>query len=139
MIAYGAALEISRQRRGGGLVSPRQFRVRMVSAAIWLLILTANFYAVTALWPTAVYQANGKLTDASRAEAQLFVKVLGGSFSLVFFALILFFLDMRHTARERQQLELQRQQNLASLARDAAASLRQQKDSATLPVESPDA
>lgn len=115
-IAYGAAAEMSRQKRGNTLVSPRQYRIRLISAAVWMVILTANFYAVTALWPEeARYLPNGRLTPESKAQAQLFIKVIGGSFSLVFVGLGLFVLDMRHTARERQALELKRQKDFAEL------------------------
>ena len=130
VIAYGAALEISRQKRGGGIVSPRQFRVRMVSAAVWMVILAANFYAVTALWPTAEYKSPGVLTAASKAQARLFIQVVGASFSLVFVGLFLFFIDMRHTARERHELELQHVGALAALAQDAAERLKGQKATA---------
>jgi hypothetical protein len=53
-ICAGAALEIGRWRRGE-ILSSRQFRARMVSAAIWITILMTNLYAVTALWPEVKY------------------------------------------------------------------------------------
>lgn len=128
IIAYGAALEITRQRRGATLVSPRQFRIRMVSALIWMTILMANAYAITLLWPEAHYISPGKLTAESKAQARLFVQVIGGSFSLVFLGLFLFLLDMRQTTRERLSLELQHQRDLAALARESAARLQAHRE-----------
>jgi len=116
-IAYGAALELTRQKRGNTLVSTSQYRIRLVSAAIWLTILSANFYAVTALWPVARYLPGGRLTPASKAEATLFIQVIGGSFSLVFVAFFLFILDLRQTRREREALERKRQSDFAELTR----------------------
>jgi hypothetical protein len=118
-IAYGAALEISRQKRGETLVKPRQFRIRMISAAIWMTILAANFYAVTALWPDARYLPTGALTPESKQQARLFIQVVGGSFSLVFIGLFFFLVDMRQTARERQAMEQQRQREFATITRAA--------------------
>lgn len=121
-IAYGAALEISRQKRGNTLISQRQHRIRLVSAAVWIVILAANFYAVTELWPVARYLPSRALTPESKEQARLFIKVVGGSFSLVFVGLFLFFLDLRQTARERQALEQQRQRDFAELTRAGAAA-----------------
>ena len=139
VIAYGAALEFSRQRRGGGLVSPRQFRVRMVSAAVWLVILTGNLYAVTLLWPEARYLASGSLTPESKEQARTFLRVVGGSFSLVFVALALFFIDMRHSARERHELELRHESELAAIASDAAERLRRHQQGAATAADPGDA
>jgi hypothetical protein len=128
VIGYGAALEITRQRRGATLVSPRQFRIRMISASIWITILAANAYAVTALWPQANYLTSGKLTPESKAQARLFVQVIGGSFSLVFIGLFLFLLDVRQTTRERLSLQMQHQRDLVALARESAASLQAKRE-----------
>lgn len=121
VIGYGAALEISRQKRGVTLVSPRQYRIRLVSAAVWIVILLLSCYAVTDLWWVARYTPSGRLTPESRAEAIRFLKVLFGSFSLLVVGLVLFVFDMRQTAKERRALESKRQQEFAALARAGAA------------------
>ncbi|HEX8834952.1 MAG TPA: hypothetical protein VF719_12160 [Abditibacteriaceae bacterium] len=118
VVAVAAGMEIARFRRGGGLVSQRQFRFRMVSAAIWLVILMANFYAVTALWPTPVLDAAGTLTPASKAQARHFLIVIGGAFSLIFVALFLFAYDWWQLSRERLLHEARSQAEFARLARE---------------------
>ncbi|HEX8550235.1 MAG TPA: hypothetical protein VF681_01640 [Abditibacteriaceae bacterium] len=116
-ITIAAVLEIARFRRGAAL-SKRQFRARMVSAAIWILILGANFYAVTALWPEAKYLSPGKLTPESKQQARLFLAVIGGSFCLIFVALGLFLFDVWQLSRERQALRDKFARELAALARE---------------------
>ena len=88
----------------------------MVSAAIWLAILAANFYAVTALWPDLKYLAPGKLSPQSKEQVRLFVYVMGGSFGLIFIALGLLFFDLRHIARERREQRQKFKSEIASLA-----------------------
>ena len=117
-ISIGAALEIRRFRRGE-ILSPRQFRARMVSAAIWLAILAANFYAVTALWPDLKYLAPGKLSPQSKEQVRLFVYVMGGSFGLIFIALGLLLFDLRHISRERQLQRAKFKADIAELAQQS--------------------
>jgi hypothetical protein len=117
-ILCGIALEISRFRRGSGLISPRQFRIRMVSAVLWLIIVGANLYAVTALWPEGT--ASGLSQEEAKAQARLFLLVVGGAFSLVIVALGLFAWDLVSISKERHIHEAKFLNEIAEAARAEA-------------------
>lgn len=107
-VATVAILEINRMRRGDSLITVRQFRLRMISAVIWMVLLGSTAYALLFLWP-----ARGDL-DAGRH----FLRVMLGVISLLVIALVLFIVDLLQLRSERRQYELQFQEQLTSLAQE---------------------
>lgn len=119
VILFGAWWEVARVRR----LAPedqalsRQLKLRLMSAAIWLIIIAANFYAVVWLWPTAPPN-----TPLLKSQARLFAGVLLGGFALLIPAFILLFFDLMNTSRARREGIVLRQQNMAKLLEEAARS-----------------
>jgi hypothetical protein len=105
-IATGAVLEIVRQQRGESLLRPSQFRLRILSALIWMIALGSMAFAVTFLWPER----------GNDVAARKFLSVLSGALSLVFFAVILLAYDLWQVARERRVREAQFNLQLADMA-----------------------
>lgn len=118
------------------LISPRQFRLRLISAALWMLILGALFYAVTKLWP-ARHTSTPTLEEID--QARRFAMTLICAFMGMFVAFGLLVWDMMQLARERQAQTARFHQGLAELARTEAARLetRQQNTSAASPDNAP--
>ena len=120
-IGVGAVLEATRFRRGASVISARQFRLRMLSAALWLVVLGALFYAVVMLWPQP-----GNTVEA-REQAANFLLVIGGAFSLILVNLVLFAYDLWQLAREREAHRAQFDQEFAAMASAEVARLQKQK------------
>lgn len=117
-IAIGAILEVVRQQRGESLLRPSQFRLRMLSAFVWMIALASLAYAVSFLWPQ-----KGDL-----AQARKFLSLISGAFSLIFIAVLLLGYDMWQLARERKIKETQFQLNLASLALEEIEKARHESE-----------
>ena len=96
VIATGAWLEIARMRRGDSLLAARHFRLRLISACIWMLTLASLAGAVTVWWP----QANA--THNQRLE---FVAVINGVVCLLGLALLLLGIDMWMLSAARRKVE----------------------------------
>jgi hypothetical protein len=105
-VATVAALEVNRMRRGESLITPRQFRLRMISAVIWMVLLGSTAYAMLFLWP-----APGDLVAGRH-----FLRVMLGVILLLLIALLLFIVDLMQLRRERRLYEMQFSEQLASLA-----------------------
>ena len=104
----------------GNLVSPRQFRLRLFSAALWMLILGALYYAVTVQWPVR----RGAIATAAEIEqARRFAMTLLCAFAGMFVGFGLLAWDMIQLARERQTQTARLQQDRADLARSEAARI----------------
>ncbi|HVF85828.1 MAG TPA: hypothetical protein VM821_07580 [Abditibacteriaceae bacterium] len=121
LILFGAWWEVARVRRlapeDAAFARSRQLKLRLMSAAIWLIIIAANFYAVVWLWPTAPPH-----TPLLKSQARLFAGVLLGSFALLIPAFLLLFFDLMNTSRARREGIALRQQNMAKLLEEAARS-----------------
>ncbi len=114
-ILCGAWWETARVSRGDNVPMSRQLRLRLVSAAFWLLIFGTNFYAVVWLWPVGTQR-----TPQLKEQARHFLFTVGGAFCLLIPALILLLLDLKQTARERQIQSERRQQKFAEVLQSAA-------------------
>jgi hypothetical protein len=121
IIGVGALLEASRFRRGASVISPRQFRLRMLSAALWIAILAALFCAVVLLWP------QGRSPAELREQATTFLMVVGGAFSLILVNLVLFAYDLWQLARERRAQEARLNREFTALANAEVTRLQRQK------------
>lgn len=138
-IGLGAVLEIARFRRhaahansfalngvssatpsatsGGNLLSLRQFRLRLFSAVLWMMILGALYYAVTVQWPVR----HGPIpTSAEIEQARRFAMTLICAFAGMFVGFGLLTWDMIQLGRERQAQSARFQAGLADLARREA-------------------
>lgn len=138
VILFGAWWEVARVRRlapeDEAFAMSRQLKLRLMSAAIWLIIIAANFYAVVWLWPTAAPH-----TPLLKSQAKHFATVVLGGFALLIPAFILLFSDLMNTSRARREgIEL-RQQNMAKLLDEAArAKAAKQSQSSTRTSENDD-
>jgi hypothetical protein len=88
----------------------------MASTLLWLIIIGANLYAVTALWPEG--PRAGVPTAEAKAQARLFLLVIGGAFSLVFVGIGLFAYDLLQIRRERQVHQLKFLADMAVMAQN---------------------
>lgn len=106
VIAGAAAWEWNRFARGESALSRRHLRWRMLSTAVWLLVLGSFAYASLVLWP---HSAPGSLLY--KEEARRFGIVTLGALSLMLIALALMAFDIfwtvqigRRTAAKRAQV-----------------------------------
>lgn len=120
IIAVAAILEIIRQRKGESLLRASQFRLRIFSSLIWIILLGAMAIAVAFLWPQ-----KGDLVMMRK-----FAGVLGGSLSLLFIALFLLAYDFWQINRQRQITELKFNHQLDDLARAEIEKIQHQKNAA---------
>lgn len=111
LVATGALLEIARTRRGESILTPNQFRLRMLSALVWLTILGSLSYAVIFLWPQ-----RGDL-----AGQRKFISVVSGSILLLIIGFFLFAYDMWQLARQRRLQEARFNLQVTQMARDEIA------------------
>ena len=119
VIATGAWLEIARMRRGDSLLAPRHFRLRLISALLWLLTLVSLAGAVTIWWPPA---------DATYNQRLEFVAVINGVVCLLGLALLLLGVDMWMLSGARRKIEHEQtirfSRQLHELAESETARLR---------------
>ena len=108
IIAVGAGLEILRQRRGEGLLRASQFRLRIFSALVWMILLGSLAYAVAFLWP------HGR----DPIMMKKFASVVSGSLSLLMIALFLLAYDVWQIGQQRRLSELRFGRNLEVMARE---------------------
>lgn len=114
-VAVGAVLEIGRARRaaqesmpadGAPLVGVNQFRLRILSAVVWMIVLGALAYATMFLWPTP-----GDMVTARR-----FVALVSGAVSLIVIGLFLLAYDMWLVSRRRRMQEKYFERQLNEMA-----------------------
>lgn len=143
-IGIGAVLEIARFRRnaraadsasstgssdggafaavpGGNIISLRQFRFRLLSAVVWMIVLGALCYATTALWPD-------RSSPQALEQMRRFVTVVLAALSLLLVAVVLFIYDVIQLSRERRAQTARFYKGLADMARDEAAQLQKHRD-----------
>ena len=120
IIAVAAILEIIRQRKGESLLRASQFRLRIFSSLIWIILLGAMAIAVAFLWPQ----------KSDLVMMRKFAGVLGGSLSLLFIALFLLAYDFWQINRQRQITELKFNHQLDDLARAEIEKIQHQKNAA---------
>lgn len=117
IIAVAAVLEIIRQRKGESLLRAGQFRLRIFSALIWIIMLGAMAIAVAFLWPQ-----KGDLIMMRK-----FAGVIGGSLSLLLIALFLLAYDVWQINRQRQVTELKFNHQLDDMAREEIKKIQHEK------------
>lgn len=117
IVALAAILEIARQRKGESLLRAGQFRLRIFSALVWMILLGALAYAVAFLWPQ----------PSDTAMMRKFASVIGGSLSLLLIALFLLFYDVWQVGRQRRLTELKFNQQLNNMAREEIEKIQHEK------------
>jgi type VI protein secretion system component VasK len=115
VIAIGGVLEILRQTRGESLLRPGQFRLRIFSALVWIILLGALSFAVAFLWPY------------DKDSARKFASVVSGALILLVIALLLLAYDVWQTTRQRQLSKRRFDHQLEDLAREEIAKIQAQK------------
>ena len=108
-IAVGGVLEIVRQTRGESLLRVGQFRLRIFSAVVWILLLGALSFAVAFLWPQ-----NKSDTETARK----FLTMFSGALLLFVIAIFLLAYDLWQTNRQRFLSERRFEHQLEDLARE---------------------
>lgn len=117
IIAVAALLEILRQRKGESLLRASQFRLRIFSALVWVILLGAFAFAVAFLWPE-------KGDDEMMYK---FASVIGGSIALLLIALFLLLYDVWQVGRQRRITELKFNQQLGNMAREEIEKIQKEK------------
>ena len=131
IIAVAAIMEIVRQKRGESLLRVGQFRLRIFSALVWMILLGSLAYAVAFLWP----QGRDPIT------MRKFASVIGGSLSLLFIALFLLAYDVWQVGQQRRTSERKFNRNLEEMARMEIEKIQSEKKQPEAAVlnSSPDA
>jgi hypothetical protein len=147
-MGFGALLEMARFRRHArrgtaaesdesstlvpeSIISLRQYRFRLVSAVIWMIVLGALGYATAALWPE-------RGSPQALEQARRFVTVVGAALSLLIVALVLFLWDVIVLSRERRRQTARFYQGLADMARHEAEQLKHRSTGASAPPQAAD-
>lgn len=120
-ITTGGWIEMARVRRGESLLSPRHFRLRLLSACIWIIASLSLAGAVTIWWPVAHATDNQKLQ---------FLAVIRGVVCLTSLALLLLGADMWMLAGARRKVEREQTMRFSEQLRDLA-----EKETARLRAE----
>jgi hypothetical protein len=125
LLAGGLLFEIGRQKRSGGhtLVSPRQFRVRVISALVWMGVLGLFAYAMMFLWPTAGNTPLGK------AQATNFILTMGAAVTLICVGIMLLCYDIITLLRAQRQHSAMVYAQFAETVRAEAENLREKQAS----------
>ena len=95
-----ASWEWIRFKRRESALSPRHFRLRILSAITWMFVLGAFFVLTVWLWPDTSVRAP---TPAQREELLRASKVFLGAFTLMLLAFCLMTLDMFWTIQVGRQ------------------------------------
>jgi hypothetical protein len=100
-IGAAAAWEWNRFARGESALSRRHLRWRMLSAAVWLVVLGSFFYATVALWPQ---------NPSQTALAKRFLFVSIGASVLMVLAFVLMAVDVFWTVQVGRASAIKRAQ-----------------------------
>lgn len=111
-IAVGGVLEILRQTRGESLLRQSQFRLRIFSALVWIILLGALAFSVAFLWPH------------DKNSARQFIKMFSGAMLLFIIAMFLLIYDVWQTNRQRHISETRFNHQLDDLAREEIAKIK---------------
>ncbi len=103
----GALFEIGRQERGA-TISKRHFRWRMISVALWTLILGMLLFATLRFWPQS---------KADFVNARRFVPLVSSAIALMLPAFALLAFDFYLTAQTRRLQTARMNQDLGEVAR----------------------
>ncbi len=103
-IGTGAVLEINRMRRKESIIGVNQFRLRLLSAVVWMIILGSTGYALLYLWPE-----KGDTPAALR-----FLSVVSGIILLLVIGFVLLMYDLWRVSLQhrQQQAQFNRQRDL---------------------------
>ena len=123
-VATGAALEIRRARHGSSIIPPRQMRLRLFSAVIWIITLGSLSYAVLLLWPEP-----GNLGQARR-----FLGIISGAMLLIVIGLLLVAYDLWLLGQARRLHQAKFKLNMDEMARAEIERVRQEQTSGGEPV-----
>lgn len=110
-ILTSAWLEMVRIRRGESLLKPRHFRLRLLSAVIWTLILLSVAGGVTVWWPA---------TNATKNQQVQFVALMNGALWLIMIGLLLLMIDMWMLSSARRRVEREQTIRFADELRELA-------------------
>lgn len=119
-VAVVAVLEIRRVRRGESLVTIGQFRLRMLSALVWMILLGSTSYAILVLWPEP--------NDA--VKALRFFSVVCGIVLLLIIALLLMAYDLWQFSLQRRLREAEFNRQLAAMAQAEIQRAQEKRDAA---------
>lgn len=111
-VAGGGIVEILRRKQGESLLRTGQFRLRMFSVFVWLILLGSLAYAVSFLWPH------------DERSVQQFLAVISGVFSLLIIALLLLAYDLWQVGRQRRASHQSFERQLEQLAREEARKVK---------------
>jgi len=114
-VLCGAWLEIVKMRRGETTVTPRHYRWRLASAAVWVAALGSMGYATGFSWPK---------DDHDKIAARHFVRSMEGGMCLLLVGLVLLAFDLWMTAREREIYTRKLQIDLDLMAKQEIERLR---------------
>ena len=123
-VATGAALEIRRARRGRSIIPPRQIRLRLFSALIWIITLGSLSYAVLLLWSE----------PGDLAQARRFVGVISGVMLLIVIGLLLVAYDLWLVGQARRLQQAKFKLNMDDLARAEIERVQQEQSSGGEPL-----
>ncbi len=111
-LTTAAMLEVVRTRQGVSVISRRQFRLRILSALVWDLVLGGTALSMLFLWPTSAH-------DEQKARG--FISVMTGVILLICIGLLLLAYDVALLSRRQAQEE---RRFTAHLDQFAAAELK---------------
>lgn len=117
IIVVAAILEILRQRKGESLLRAGQFRLRIFSALVWIILLGALAFAVAFLWPH----------KGDTVMMRKFAGLIGGSLTLLLIALFLLAYDFWQINRQRKITELKFSRQLDEMARAEIEKIQHEK------------
>jgi len=138
-VGIAALFEFRRMHRGESVITSTQFRLRMFSAWIWMVLLGSTSYAILMLWPeTGNLGAGARPTPEQTLQAKRFLSVISGVFLLLIIALGLIAYDLVLFARQRKQKQAEFNRELAALAEIEIARLQNRggPDNAASPMNS---
>ena len=103
-VGTGAVLEINRMRRGQSIIGVNQFRLRLLSAVVWMVILGSTGYALLYLWPE----------KGDNPAALRFLSVVSGIILLLVVGFVLLMYDLWRVSLQhrQQQAQFNRQRDL---------------------------
>lgn len=126
-VLTGAILEMRRSRRGESLISLNQYRLRLLSAFIWVIVLGSLSYATLFLWPE----------PGDRAQGYRFLSVVSGAGLLFIIGIALLLVDIFQLSRERQRQADRFNTELAAMAEMEGERLRTEARQKAAPLDAP--
>jgi len=117
-IVVAVVLEIRRVRRGESVITIGQFRLRLLSALVWMILLGSTSYAILVLWPQ----------PGNQLQAQRFVSVVSGVVLLLIIGLLLMAYDLWQFSVQRRIREAEFNRELAKMAQTEIQRVQEKHD-----------